>query len=92
MGQVHYEGNLHWVYELRLRDGDEAFICPWCKRPMDPTRAARERQDPRSVTIEHIVPLTQGGKWELSNMVLACLGCNQTRGRMTSGKRGLDTP
>ena len=36
--------------------------------------------DTRAATIEHIVPLSRGGKDNRSNITLACKPCNQARG------------
>lgn len=31
------------------------------------------------LTIDHIIPLTSGGSWKLSNLQLSCMNCNQTK-------------
>jgi hypothetical protein len=36
--------------------------------------------------IEHHLPESQGGKTELSNLVLSCPGCNLAKARATTGK------
>ena len=33
-----------------------------------------------TATIEHVVPLAQGGGWEIENIKLSCSPCNQERG------------
>ena len=31
------------------------------------------------LTVDHIVPLSRGGKWELSNLITACEPCNKKK-------------
>ena len=33
------------------------------------------------LTLDHIVPRALGGTWEVENLRIACLPCNQQRGR-----------
>jgi len=32
------------------------------------------------ITVDHIVPISKGGKWELSNLQTACKPCNMKKG------------
>ena len=63
--------------------------CHWCKCKLDDSFYQHEgnRKYP---TIEHIVALAEGGArgncHDLSNLTLACVSCNQVRGRITSKK------
>ena len=57
---------------LGRRDG---WRCHWCGRGFRRTPARR-------CTIDHLVPVSVGGSWALSNLVLACRACNETRGDM----------
>lgn len=43
-------------------------------------------------TIDHVVPLSRGGKHELSNLVLACRACNSSKGSklLSEWHRGAD--
>lgn len=34
-----------------------------------------------TMTLEHVVPLSRGGSWDLSNLAAACGPCNHGRGR-----------
>lgn len=52
--------------ELFKRDGENCFYC-----------GLELKED---VTLEHLIPLTQGGKNNLSNMVLAHEKCNNEQG------------
>lgn len=45
--------------------------CCWCGRTMDPEDA----------TIEHIIPLSEGGDSNIANLALACSPCNGKRAR-----------
>ncbi|MEO0986742.1 MAG: HNH endonuclease [Cyanobacteria bacterium J06639_14] len=40
---------------------------------------AQERYSPDSFSIEHIIPVSKGGSSELSNLALACQGCNNRK-------------
>lgn len=33
-----------------------------------------------TATIEHVIPLSAGGSWSISNLKLSCSPCNQERG------------
>lgn len=57
-------------------------ICFYCERPM--TLHSRHREDPagRRVTLEHLIPLSQGGEYGFHNEVAACSRCNNRRGAM----------
>ena len=70
------------VMSLRNRDGDG---CCWCGMLLRyPTGAERRRgggtHGPDDVTIEHLVPVAQGGTDEESNLLLAHAACNNERG------------
>lgn len=38
--------------------------------------------------IEHIIPKSRGGSGRVSNLTLACNGCNQAKGNLTAGEFG----
>lgn len=63
---------------LRKRDGD---LCCWChERMLFVVRKTGEPGNPAMATIEHIVPLSEGGSRKmLSNMALAHDRCNTGR-------------
>lgn len=44
--------------------------CFWCN----------ERLDPALATIDHVVPLSKGGRPHHDNEVLSCYACNQAKG------------
>lgn len=50
-------------------------VCYFCKRPMTWTGP----DNPRSATLEHLVPLRYGGKDDLSNAAFSCKKCNNDR-------------
>lgn len=63
------------------------WACAYCGKP----ESAPE--------IEHVVPLSRGGKDVMANVVPACRGCNRSKGRMTGAEflqlrsnRGLRSP
>lgn len=83
MGKVNYHGaNKDLILDLRRRDGDESFICPYCEKPMENNWRAIEQKHPLSVSIDHIVPVVEGGKTKLDNLVLCCRSCNKKRSKM----------
>lgn len=45
--------------------------CYWCKRPFNKMRRP---------TLDHVTPITKGGKTNLENSVCACRGCNISKG------------
>lgn len=51
------------------RDG---FKCYMCEKPFDDDRHA--------LTIDHVYPLSKGGTWDIENLALAGLSCNQEKG------------
>lgn len=62
---------------LRQRDGD---LCCWCHHRMsfDYPPLGVKRPD-NLATIEHVIPLSEGGAHDEGNMALACQRCNTTR-------------
>ncbi len=70
------------VRSLRNRDGDG---CCWCGMLLRyPTGAERRRKagvvGDDDVTIEHLIPVAEGGTDAESNLLLAHYICNQERG------------
>jgi len=56
--------NRRWVF---LRDN---YTCQYCN----------EELTPRQCTIDHVVPVSKGGKTTWHNVVTACYGCNNSKG------------
>ncbi len=52
----------------RIRELLTCELCFWCKEKM------------KSITIDHVVPLSRGGRHEPENLVAACPRCNCSRG------------
>jgi 5-methylcytosine-specific restriction endonuclease McrA len=69
-------------YAQRLRDRlarKQGGLCFYCNRPMLLEKGHPEAlNDPRQVTLDHILPKSEGGKIK-GNSVAACLECNQER-------------
>lgn len=59
---------------LMRRDGELCHYCE-CAMVMPGPRTA-----PDAMTLEHIVPQSYGGSDDITNLVLACSDCNNTRG------------
>jgi hypothetical protein len=69
--------------EVAERDG---WRCRYCRRPVSPPPAGRSftaAEAPHVATLDHWVPRCRGGRDELSNLVLACAPCNETKGSLT---------
>ena len=62
------------LHELAERDGRRCHICG-CKVDM-----RRSGMHDRGPTVDHLVPISDGGKDELANVALAHRGCNVRRG------------
>jgi hypothetical protein len=59
--------------EVFERDG---WVCGICRMPVD--RQA-DPLDPASPTVDHVIPLSQGGQHTLTNVQCACLRCNSAK-------------
>ena len=59
-----------------LRD---AYTCQYCK-------ARREQTE---LTYDHVVPRSQGGKTDWSNIVTCCVSCNRQKGGRTPEQAGM---
>ncbi|MGH9035741.1 MAG: HNH endonuclease [Acidimicrobiia bacterium] len=63
------------VIALAERDGDRCWYCG-CRFD------DREDGGGRTLTIDHVEPLADGGPSSLANLRLCCRTCNQRKGRM----------
>lgn len=63
---------------VRERDGD---LCHWCGKPMrfGKREAIGIREPDDWATLEHILPISQGGTDDLGNLALAHKLCNSSR-------------
>lgn len=50
-------------------------LCAYCKNPMN-----WDDNSKRRITIDHVIPLSRGGKNCISNMKAACSSCNSEKG------------
>ena len=63
---------IRWVRNhLINKDGNKCKICKKTFTHM------------RDITIDHIVPLSKGGTYDILNLQLACFNCNNVKGDMT---------
>lgn len=60
---------------LAVRDGWHCWIC---LGPVD--RAIMDRHNPWNMSIDHVIPESEGGGWTWDNLRLAHYGCNILRG------------
>lgn len=61
------------LFDVARRDG---WTCHLCGEQCDPALPVRDRGYP---TVDHIVPISAGGKDSLANVALAHRGCNSRR-------------
>lgn len=52
------------------------LICHWCASVLD---LNAKKNNMLYATIEHLVPVSEGGKTEIGNLRLACRRCNSSR-------------
>lgn len=57
--------------------------CYYCGRTV---KANLQENVPEQLTIDHMQPLSLGGKHDLENCVVACRACNDAKGIMTAGE------
>lgn len=53
--------------------------CVYCGNPVDPSV---EQPNPSAPSRDHFIPISRGGSRGAKNTVLACYGCNQSKGNM----------
>lgn len=73
------------VYE---RDG---FACVYCGRK-DGEYTPVESASDGELSIDHVIPKTRGGSNEISNLVTACMPCNNHKNNRTPEEAGLNWP
>lgn len=88
--QRDYERNKRWVYRTGRKGLDggcrpwmlayfryvQNHCCCYCNRLMF---EVAPQHHPRAETIEHVLPLSRGGKHSWENVVLACSECNKRK-------------
>lgn len=73
------------VYE---RDGHACVYCGRGEGEHAPTEAASDGE----LSVDHVIPVTRGGSNEISNLVTACVPCNNFKNNRTPEEAGLDWP
>ncbi|KNX39496.1 hypothetical protein VV01_14570 [Luteipulveratus halotolerans] len=66
---------IHHVEREAIFERD-AFRCYLCGTD---TSKATSPFDPRSATVDHVVPLSRGGEHTLTNLRCCCLHCNSSK-------------
>lgn len=69
---------------VKARDGAE---CRYCGRT-DLTSNREFEADPRFLTIDHIIPLMEGGTNGVKNLVVCCRTCNRRKGSFSLERLG----
>jgi len=67
--------------EIAERD---RWRCSLCKKAVDPLV---KWPDPKSPSLDHVVPLSRGGAHDPSNVALAHLGCNTAKNNRGGGEQ-----
>lgn len=68
----------NWLAELCLQ---QKWLCAYCGLPMSKRRYPWHPE--RVATLDHVLPVSRGGRNQRGNLVAACFGCNQAKGAMT---------
>lgn len=71
-----HPNNRGWYRRFYDSDEGRSEVCKLCGEPVD---MSIEWPDPRSRSIDHIIPVSLGGGHELDNLQLAHLYCNQSK-------------
>ena len=67
-----------WLSELCELQG---WACHYCKRSM----SRKPKRNPNLVaTLDHMLPVSRGGRNQRDNLCAACLECNRRKGSMTA--------
>ena len=74
-----YQRNRARLIELTRQQEGPLVTCPLCRGVLDLDLTGRT---PRSVSVDHVVPLDQGGTHDLDNLALVHMGCNARRGSL----------
>lgn len=62
----------------------QGMVCYFCGvNLLDPQPVMMQSESMKTVTVEHLQPLSRGGSNDLSNLRLACLKCNMSKGNKT---------
>jgi len=69
--RLNFQKRIRFCRENVYRRDD--FICQYC----------REEFHPRELTLDHVFPVSKGGKKSWTNIVTACKTCNQRKGNKT---------
>lgn len=75
-------GSPKLIASIKERDQDR---CRYCGRVVSWTN----RRGSAGATFDHVVPMGQGGKNTLDNVVVACRGCNAGKKDRTPGQAGM---
>lgn len=59
----------------------QKWRCAYCSRSM--RRKPRPDKPWLTATIDHVLPISRGGRNQRHNLAAACQGCNQAKGAMT---------
>ena len=74
------KANGHRWRQIQARVYADEDACGLCGKPVDktlPRKGLDGRDDPRSKSVDHIIPVARGGaEYDRANCQLAHLGCN----------------
>ena len=76
---VNRSGISQGLRSLILSSAD-GLPCPTCNTPMRHRRRSPGVESPDTATIEHILPIKEGGANAPDNLIAMCLACNRARG------------
>lgn len=67
---IYKEGGLPYSFNYKIRTAFVRKHCPICNCVMDYSNNLVKP------TIQHIVPISKGGKHQLGNIAVVCMSCN----------------
>lgn len=59
------------------------YLCRYCGRK---TKRNGHDEDPLQFTLDHMTPLSRGGRWNRANLACCCRECNNRKGDMTAAE------
>lgn len=77
-------GAMHVRYSRNAIFERDAWRCHLCRRKTDRTKTVPH---PKAPTIDHLVPLVEGGADAAANVATACFLCNSKRGHRGGGEQ-----